>query len=199
MGGVVKAITSPIMSLVGGIRAGKATDRAANHQISGMKTAQSVINPYMASGEQANTMLQNKLASGQLGASFTPGDLTKDPGYQFNLEQGEQALARRQAAGGNYFSGAALKDAQRFGQGLASTTYNDAFNRYMREQQNLYNMLAGQQNLGYGAARDFGNYATGIGNVSAERTLEKERQRMKMANEVFNSGSALMGGFGFGG
>jgi len=63
------------------------------------------------------------------GFKFTPGDLTQDPGYQFNLAQGNQALSRRQNAGGDYFSGAALKEAQDYGQGLADNTYNAAYNR----------------------------------------------------------------------
>lgn len=67
-------------------------------------------------------------------ASFTPGDLTQDPGYQFNLAQGQQALDRAQAARGGYFSGNALKEAQQFGQGLADTTYNDAFQRWRSTQ-----------------------------------------------------------------
>lgn len=66
---------------------------------------------------------------------FNPGDLTQDPGYQFNLAQGNQALDRAQLARGGYFSGNALKEAQTFGQGLADNTYNTAFNRALQTNQ----------------------------------------------------------------
>jgi hypothetical protein len=49
-------------------------------------------------------MLSDKLSSGELGGTFNPTDLTQDPGYQFNLQQGQQALDRAQGAKGNYFS-----------------------------------------------------------------------------------------------
>lgn len=77
---------------------------------------------------------QNKalLAPYANGFSFTPGDLTQDPGYQFNLQQGTQATDRAQLARGGYFSGNALKEAQTFGQGLADNTYNSAFNRALQ-------------------------------------------------------------------
>ncbi len=172
--------------IIGGIRAGKATDRAANHQVSGEQAAQNQLNPYMDTGKQANTMMQDKLSSGQLGGTFTPGDLTNDPGYKFRLSQGEEALGRKQSAGGNYFSGAALKQAQDYGQGLADQTYNDAFNRWKQEQDNTYGMLSGQSAQGLGAAEQWGGHATNIGDIMANRTIAKENQRMGMLNSFTN-------------
>lgn len=46
--------------------------------------------------------------------------LTNTPGYQFALNQGQQALDRSQAARGMLNSGNAMVEAQQFGQGLAS-------------------------------------------------------------------------------
>lgn len=189
MSGVASAFmpsANPVMGLVSGLRATKATDRAANHQVSGLKNAQAELNPYMQTGKQANTMLQNSLSSGSLGGTFTPGDLTQDPGYQFRLQQGEQALGRKQSAGGGVFSGAALKEAQQFGQGLADQTYNDAFSRWLQEQQNTYGILSGQQGQGLGAATTYGNYAADIGDVMANSTIAKENQRMKMFSDIYS-------------
>lgn len=70
-----------------------------------------------------------------LNQEWNPGDLTQDPGYQFQQQQGEQALARKNAASGSTFSGAALKDAAAFNQGLASTTANDSYNRWLQTQR----------------------------------------------------------------
>lgn len=47
------------------------------------------------------------------------------PGYQAQFEQGMQALTRQQAAAGNVASGAAMLQAQQFGQGLAGTVYQN--------------------------------------------------------------------------
>lgn len=95
-------------------------------------------------GALSNNSAQNALLK-QAGANksllapylnfqFNPGDLTQDPGYQFDLAQGNQALDRKALApgGSGYFSGAALKDAESFGTGLADNTYSAAFNRALQ-------------------------------------------------------------------
>lgn len=70
-----------------------------------------------------------------LNFQFNPGDLTQDPGYQFNLAEGNRALDRAQLARGGYFSGNALREAQTFGQGLADNTFNAAFNRALQTNE----------------------------------------------------------------
>ncbi len=178
---ILSAVSNPITSLVGIHTGNRAADTATNYQTSGMQSAQNELKPYADSGTQANTALQNQLSSGALGGNFTPGDLTQDPGYQFKLAQGQQALDRRASGpgGGGYFSGQALKEAQNYGQGLADQTYNDAYNRWLQQQQNTYNILSGQQKLGYDAAGNIGNYAAGIGNANANNTILKENNTNK--------------------
>ena len=172
----------------------KTAERAATHQTAGMSAAQAELDPYMQTGKQANTQLQNALSGGQLGGTFNPGDLTQEPGYQFRLQQGEQALGRRQAApgGGGYFSGRALKEAQDYGQGLADQTYTDAFNRDLLRQQNLYKILSGQQGVGYDARVNYGKYAAGKGDVMAGSTIAKNNIRQQGINDIF---TGLTGGF----
>lgn len=79
---------------------------------------------------------------------LTPTDVQNEPGYQFGLQQGMNALNNRLAAGGNYYSGAAIKQSQRYAQDYAGTKYNDAFNRLASQRQNQYNMYAGLGGLG---------------------------------------------------
>lgn len=172
---VVSSILSPITGFLGLGSNNHASDTAANYQTSGAQSAQQQLQPYAQTGAQANTMLQNQLSSGALGGNFTPGDLTKDPGYQFRLQQGQQALDRKASAGGGYYSGAALKEAQNFGQGLADQTYNDAYNRWLEQQRNTYNILSGQQGLGANAAQGIGNYATNIGDINAANSINKQK------------------------
>ena len=181
-----------VSSIVGMFRSPKAVNRSANHATSGYRDAQAQQEPYMETGKQANTMLQDQLSSGALGGKFTAGDFEADPGYQFRKEQGEQALNRKATApgGGGYFSGQALKEAQQFGQGLADQTYDDAYSRWMGEQKNTYKVLSGQQGQGRQAGTAYGDSSINIGNTMAEATLEKERQRQKGM-------AGILGGFGF--
>ena len=62
------------------------------------------------------------------------GDIAKDPGYQFQLQQGQQAIDRASAASGRFGGGRAAQELLRQGQGLAATAYGDAFNRAAAEQ-----------------------------------------------------------------
>ena len=60
-----------------------------------------------------------------------PGSITQDPGYQFQLKQGQNALDNRAAASGNYYSGAQQKASQRYGQDYAGTKLDQSLNRLM--------------------------------------------------------------------
>lgn len=134
------------------------------------------LQPYLNSGAAANSALSDALGtSGNTGAAgygsltkaFTPGDLTQTPGYQFDLAQGNQALDRKQAASGNYFSGASLKAAQDYGTGLADNTYNTALQNYNTQQNNTYAKLAGAAGSGLSAANSAATNYDNIGNAQA--------------------------------
>ena len=65
---------------------------------------------------------------------FQTAEYQESPYYNFLQDEGMQALARQQSATGRTASGAALKEAQRFGQGLASTDYNNWLTNYINTQ-----------------------------------------------------------------
>ena len=80
------------------------------------------------------------------GKGITPAgtggfDISKLPGYQFELEQGQQALQNSAAARGQALSGNTIQGEVQFGQGLATTQ----FQQYMQE-------LAGLTGIGQAAA-----------------------------------------------
>lgn len=70
------------------------------------------------------------------------------PGYQFTLQQGENALQNSAAARGDLLSGNTMKALTDYGQNLANTTYNDVYNRalnsYQTNAQNFYQNQANQ-------------------------------------------------------
>ena len=104
---------------------------------------------------------------GALMRNFTGADLESEPGYQFGLAEGQKGIDRRAAAGGGYFSGAALKAANRFGQDYAGTKYNEAFNRDTANKTNTFNRLSSLTGGGQTAANQTQaagtNYANTVG------------------------------------
>jgi len=79
---------------------------------------------------------------------FSSSDLTDDDGYQFRLAEGTNAIDRSAASKGSLFSGATGKALEDYSQGLASTEYSNAYNRYMNNISSKYNMLSGLAGLG---------------------------------------------------
>lgn len=108
---------------------------------------------------------------GYLLREFTGDDLENDPGYQFGLNQGTQALDRRAAAGGNYFSGQALKAAQRFGQDYAGTKFNEAFSRDNTNKSRVANFLTSVSKMGLNAATQTGMAGIQTANNQAQNTI----------------------------
>jgi hypothetical protein len=109
----------------------------------------------------------NSADYGSLMKPFTGADLQNEPGYQFGMNQGLQALDRKNAASGGYFSGQALKAAQGFAQDYAGTKYDQAFNRDTTSKNNSYNRLTGLITPGQVATSQVnsagGNYANAVG------------------------------------
>lgn len=87
----------------------------------------------------------------------------QDPGYQFQLQQGQNALQNSQAAQSGVLSGAALKDLMSYNQGMANTAYQNAFDRWNTQNTNTYNRLSGLLGIGE-------NAAVGAGNTGAQTT-----------------------------
>jgi hypothetical protein len=158
-GGGGSSYGSGLASLLGGASSINANNNAEKDLLNSQQQALSRYQPYVD-------------------AKFNPGDLTQDPGYQFRLQQGEQAIGRQQAAKGGYFSGAALKAAQDYGQGLADTTYNEAYNRWSADQ-----------NRGIGVAGSLAGLDQEGGNVRAAAGIGN-------SNAINRSLSGLLGGYG---
>jgi hypothetical protein len=71
----------------------------------------------------------------------SPESLASDPGYQFRLRAGQQALEGSAASRGGLLSGGTLRGLTEFGQQLGSQEYQQAYGRALSENQ-----------LGYGRA-----------------------------------------------
>lgn len=73
--------------------------------------------------------------------SFDPSGITSDPGYQFNLEQGQKGLTAGLNAGGSLYSGKALKAASQYNQDYASNAFNDYYQRWLTKVNGQNNLL----------------------------------------------------------
>lgn len=109
--------------------------------------------PFLEAGQGALNQLI-PLASQY--TQFGMDQFQQDPGYQFRLEEGMKALDRQAAARGGLISGSALKAAQRFGQGLASQEYQNAFNRYQVERTAQLQPLQSLAGVGQTTAQQIG-------------------------------------------
>jgi hypothetical protein len=134
----------------------EAADRATQAQREAAAQQRADLQPWRATGEQAN----NKLA-GMLGLNGPATDFTTDPSYQFRLAEGQKAVENSGAARGMTLSGAALKALTKYGQGAASTEF-----------QNSYNRLAGVSGMGQSAAAGQGAGAMQFGTQQANNIID---------------------------
>jgi len=97
--------------------------------------SQAELTPWREAGARGLSEYEKMIFAG-------PGEITEDPGYQFELSEGIKARERGASARGTLGSGAHAKGLVRFGQNLASTRYGDFLNRY-RARLGDFGQLAG--------------------------------------------------------
>src|SRR5262245_9184328 len=93
------------------------------------------IDPYSRVGEQGMSMLSDFMQpGGRLSQqfAFNPTDLANDPGYQFRLAEGQKALEGSAAARGVLGTSGTLKGITAYGQNLASTEFQNAYDRALK-------------------------------------------------------------------
>jgi hypothetical protein len=105
--------------------------------------------PWRAAGTAALSSLTGGLQpGGEFTKSFTMDDFHADPGYQFRIQQGEQAIQRAAAARGAGYSGATLKALARFNSDQASQEYNNSYNRFNNDLTTKFNRYASVAGVG---------------------------------------------------
>lgn len=146
----------------------KAANIAAQTQMNMFNTEVANEQPFIKAGQGAVGQLSQALApGGSLTQNFSLSDLQTDPGYLFDLQQGNQAVQRSAAAGGTLNSGGTLKAIANYTTGLASNEITNAFNRYTTNQTNQYNRLSGLAGIGSNAAGLLDQSGTQIANSLA--------------------------------
>jgi hypothetical protein len=146
----------------GALLSSNATSHAADSQAEGTAKgiAENARQFDVTQANQAPYLAAGKTALGTLASeNDTPLDQSKiqmDPGYQFGLTQGQQAIDRKTAAGGGRISGAALKEAAQYGTDYATTGYSAAYGRANQARTDRLNRLATLAGVGQTATENIG-------------------------------------------
>jgi hypothetical protein len=110
---------------------------------------------------------------GYLTRQFGASDLNEQlaPNYAFQLQQGQMANQRAANMGGGSLGGNALRGLQDYTQNYAAGAYQNAFNNFNTQRQNIYSTLAGMANIGTtsgGQLASLGNtYGSNMGSLSS--------------------------------
>ena len=192
--------------IIGGIQAANAAKDASKAQVQASNAAiseqrrqfdvtQGNLAPYLDAGKKTLPVLMDRIGVGprakgsttygSLIKPFTGADLANEPGYKFELAQGEQGINRAASAAGRYDSGAVLKSLARFNNDYAGTKYNEAFNRDAVNKTDIYNKLAGVAGTGQAAANQIAT--TGSSNANAISELLTGAGNAKAAGIVGSS------------
>lgn len=167
------------------------------------------MQPWMESGRSSLGELLQQMQGGQFDKGFDPSQLANDPGYQFRMQQGQQALERSASARGMLNSGGALKSLARYSQGVASDEFGNAWGRHQTDNTNRYNRLANMAGLGQTAAQSMGGmgaahsgqlgqYAGQMTGLYAAQGNANSANAMAQANAVGNGFNSLGGMLGYG-
>ncbi len=133
----------------------------------------------------------------------TAAQAAQYPGYQFQLQQGQQALQNSAAASGGLLSTGTAKNLDAYSQGLAQQDYGNVYNQalqqyqlgynqYEQNQSNLFNRYASLAGLGQTSAATLGNQNTGLANSAAGTLLNTGAQ---VGQQYNNIGAATASGY----
>ena len=127
-----------------------------NQQVGYQQPYQSIGNQG-ASGLGANADYFNR--------QFTNADLNANlaPNYAFQLQQGQMANQRAANMGGGALSGNALQGLQRYTQDYAGGAYQNAFNNFNTQRQNIYSNLSDMAKIGGTSAGQLANLGANYG------------------------------------
>jgi len=230
--GFLGGLIGGVGSLVGGILGSRAASEAAQQQAkaaagAGTQQAQAGTNatnalqseisnatatssPYTSLGSTTSQELLNALAPGgtltqgwnQTFSAPTAAEAAATPGYQFQLQQGLNALQNSAAARGGLLSTGTAKNLENYAQGLASTNYQNTFNNalqayntnystFRNNQNDLFSRLFGTTGLGENAANSLNALR---GNMSADLARNYIGNAQLVGNDLMGVGNAQAAG-----
>ena len=173
------------------------------------------LSNYSDTGNNMMSYLNQGMQSGQFTQtpfSFNAPDLANDPGYQFQLSQGQDAIKAMASANGSYGGGKMGTDLLKYSQGLAQEDYNNAYSQQLQgweanaaEKNSMFGNLLSGANMGRGAASQLSqNNLSGGGTLadlllgasgySADSSLGRAGVKAGQQNNIGTSLSSLLSG-----
>jgi len=156
--------------------------------------------PWMVAGENAIKRLEDQPDFKFNAQEF---EFMADPGYQFRLQEGIDALDQSAASRGRTQSGAQGKAIAGYAGDMASQEYSNAFNRWQSEESNRYGRELGTYNTntqqdqflsgqGQAAAAGVGAAGTNMAATSSANTMAAGRSA---SNAYLAAGEATAGAY----
>jgi hypothetical protein len=151
--------------------------------------------PGVGGGSQGTAPVASSSSAGGYGSLLQPFNTSNwqqlSPAYNFQKQQGMQGVLNSDAAGAGALSGSAQKDLINYNQGLANTSFNNAFNQYNTQQNNIFSRLSNISQLGQNAAANTGLQGTTLAGQQANAAMA---QGAYTAAGTIGAGSSLAGG-----
>ena len=110
--------------------------------------------PYQQLGQTSANAYANLLKNPFQAPTLAQAEQT--PGYQFNLQTGTQAINENAAATGNLMSGNTGTALQKYGQGLATNTYQQAYQNALNQYTTNLNAAGQGVNTGLSSTGQLG-------------------------------------------
>lgn len=145
-----------------------AAEQASQNSLNEFNQTQQNLSPFLQTGQGGTSALQGSLGTGpgpnllasnginSLTFNPTQATLAATPGYQFDLNQGLNAVQNGQAAQGLSKSGSAVKAAGQYATGLANNTLTTQQGIFQQNLGNVINPLEFEANLGENAGANVG-------------------------------------------
>jgi hypothetical protein len=176
MSGIGSAVGGITNGIIGGQAAVTAGNAVINSENQAMQVTQGNYNanspnykPFIQNGTEANNELgQETGQNGSLGRAFTQADFHASPSYQFDMQQGLNAINNSNSVRGGSLSGGTQKAMSNYGEQQANNGFQQAQQNFVNNQNQNYQQLTGLSQQGLAATQGLGalgaGYATSMGN-----------------------------------
>lgn len=169
MSGVAAAVGgAAVLGYVGSQNAADKMSGAAGGSLALQKQMFDYQKQTQAPYQEAGTKALGQMQDSRFQKDFGMSDFKTSPGYQFSLQQGNNALKAMNAANGNSVSGAGMAALGAYNTGTADQEYQQAFNNYQSQMNNQYGRLSTLASGGAGANAAMGQAAQGFANKSSD-------------------------------
>ena len=178
-GSIIQSGSAILQSVVGRNAINKANDSVQQGYVNSdnaLTNQQGVTQGYLAPYSQAGQTALGQMSTGtqqggQFNTPFSMSQFQQDPGFQFRMQQGQDAINRQTANRGGMLAGSTLGSLAQYSQGLGSQEYQNAFNRYQTQNNDAFNKLGSIAGMGLGASGQQAGYSNQYGQNMAGNYL----------------------------